>query len=185
MSTHSEADIERRILAYGVESGQIAPPVDQTSQALQEGSEPELVTTPSLNEDGNEPDGREGAEEERKRERTFGGLSPQEAGKRSGEARRRQGRAREAEVEKASNGKTVIVRTPIEVGAIMAGLAIDAKKGSTQAARELREWMREYPADDVTDMSALDARTRSEVMSRVLAEIEQEEGQVPDAPLPA
>jgi hypothetical protein len=138
----------------------------------------------SLNDPENGGEGEQAAESEPKRERTFGGLTPQEAGRKSGEARRRQGRAREAEVEKTSNGKVVLVRCPVDVGDIMAGLAHDAKKGNTQAARELREWMSRYPADDVTDLAALDARTQQQVMMRVLAEIEEEEGAPPLEPLP-
>jgi hypothetical protein len=42
--------------------------------------------------------------------------------------------------------------------------------------------MRQFPADDETDISALDARTQAAVLTRVLAEIIEEEGSAPDAP---
>lgn len=90
--------------------------------------------------------------------------------------------AQEEEAAALTSGKVVIVRTPVAVGDIIARLNTKAKTGDVQAARELREWMREYPADDETDMSALDTRTRQQVLARVLAEIIEEEGEAPAGP---
>lgn len=110
------------------------------------------------------------------------GVDPAEAARlRWAKAREREA-AQEEEAAALSTGKVVIVRTPVAVGDIIARLNTKAKTGDVQAARELREWMREYPADDETDMSALDARTRQQVLARVLAEIAEEEGEAPAGP---
>lgn len=124
----------------------------------------------------------EEAPDEAQGKRTFGGLTPQEAGRRGGLRRQEQARSRETEAVALSSGKVIVVRTPVEVGHIIARLAVDAKKGNTQAARELREWMRQFPAEDETDISALDARTQQQVLARVLAEIVEDEGELPEAP---
>jgi hypothetical protein len=55
---------------------------------------------------------------------------------------------------------------PVHLGDIVKKLAQKAAKGDTHAARELREWMRQFPADDETDISALDARTQAAVLTR-------------------
>ena len=172
MSTHSEAD---------------RAPVETTSQLLP-GSEVEEESAESVGtEVGNGGEERSATDqlhvEGAKRQRSFGGLTPQEAGRRSAQARRDKATRSEAEAVETSSGKVIIIRTPIAVGDIIARLALDAKKGNTQSARELRAYMEMYPADDETDISALDARTRQQVLSRVLAEIVEDEGQLPEAPL--
>lgn len=93
--------------------------------------------------------------------------------------------AQDAEVAAASSGKVVLVRVPVQVGTIIARLASDAGKGQTQAARELRAYLEAYPAEDETDISALDRRTRQAVLARLLAEIEADEGLLPDGPMPS
>ncbi len=134
------------------------------------------------NGNGNEPNDVRTTDDEPKPQRSFGGLTPQEAGRRSAQRRAEQARAAEADAVAQSSGKVIVVRVPVAVGDIISRLGIDAKKGNTQAARELREWMREYPAEDETDISALDTRTRQQVIARVLADIAEDEGGVPDGP---
>jgi hypothetical protein len=140
--------------------------------------EPE-TTSLSLNGEENEGEAEEGNVDTTSTQRSFGGLTPQEAGRRSAAARAEKARATEAQAVAQSSGKVLIVRTPIQVGNIMARLEVDAGKGNTQSARELREWMREYPAEDETDLSALDRRTRQQVIARVLADIAEDEGALP------
>jgi len=114
-----------------------------------------------------------------KEQRSFGGLTAQEAGQRSAEARRRKARARDEDAIQQSTGQVILVRTPVNIGEIIGRLAADAKRGSTQAARELRSYLEAYPAEDATDMSVLDKRTRQQVIARLLADIEEDEGQLP------
>ena len=130
---------------------------------------------PSLNPEGTEGENAEGTKDEP----TFGGISAREAGLRSGEARRRKARARDEDAVAQSTGQVILVRTPVNIGEIIGRLAADAKRGSTQAARELRSYLEAYPAEDATDMSVLDKRTRQQVIARLLADIEADEGQRP------
>ena len=123
----------------------------------------------------------EETKEKRKGQRTFGSLSPQEAGRRSAQARRAKSLAQAEQIKAASDGRVVLIRVPVALGDIISRLAADAQKGNTQAARELREWMREYPAEDQTDLSALDERTRQALVARLLAEIVEEEGALPQS----
>jgi hypothetical protein len=127
-----------------------------------------------------------GAEEKPGRERRFGSLTPQEAGRRSAQARRERAIAQDEATAALSDGRVVLVRIPVHLGNIVARLNTQAQKGDTRAASELRTWMREYPAEDTTDLAALDARTRQDVLARVLADIEAEEGaDHPVGPLPS
>lgn len=91
-------------------------------------------------------------------------------------------RARETEeAEARSDGRVVMMRVPVHLGDIVSKLASQAKKGDTHAARELREWMRQFPADDESDLSALDGRTQRAVLTRIIAEVIEEEGSLPDS----
>ncbi len=110
-----------------------------------------------------------------------GGMDAREMGRRSAQRRAERKEAeREAETEGVEIAeRTVVVRTTVHVSKIMKRLAVDAAKGNTQAARELREWMREFPVETETDMAALDRRTRQQLMARLLADIEADEGQLP------
>jgi hypothetical protein len=111
------------------------------------------------------------------------GVNPSEAARlRWAKHRERQADETAAAVEEVE-GKVVLVRTPARVGRIIARLARDAEKGSTQAARELRAYLEMYPVEDETDLSALDARIQAQILTRVLAEIIEDEGQLPDGPL--
>lgn len=173
------SDIEQRVLAYGLESGQISPesvspPEEETpSLPLHE----EAVQTGTGEEAPQEEEGKQG------KGLLKSGVSAADAARlRWAKAREREA-AQEEEAAALTSGKVVIVRTPVAVGDIIARLNTKAKTGDVQAARELREWMREYPADDETDMSALDARTRQQVLARVLAEIIEEEGEAPAEPV--
>jgi len=103
--------------------------------------------------------------------RTFGGLTPQEAGRKSAEARKRRDLAQAESLRQTSDGRIVFVRVPVHLGDIVAKLALQATRGDTSAARELRSWMAEYPVDDDTDISALDRRTRQALKARLLAEL--------------
>lgn len=153
----------------------VSTPSETTPQALPEGEAGNGGENVGTTGDGSEP--------VTPGQRTFGGLSPQEAGRRSAAARRDKANRTEAEALEHSSGKVVLVRTPVAVGDIIARLAMDAKKGNTASAKELRAYMEMYPADDETDISALDARTRQQVMARVLADIVEDEGALPLEPL--
>ena len=107
-----------------------------------------------------------------KPKRTFGGLTPQEAGRKSAEARKRRDLAQAESLRAASDGRIVFVRVPVHLGDIVAALAKGAARGDAGQARELRSWMAEYPVDDDTDISALDRRTRQALKARLLAELD-------------
>lgn len=117
-------------------------------------------------------DTREGAQ----RKAQFGKLSPSEAA----QARWRKERARQAAEADEAEGKpklqAIMVRVPVEIGAIITRLAKDAKAGDVTSARELRAYMDAYPAETHTDLSALDTRTLQALKARLLLEIEEEEG---------
>lgn len=107
--------------------------------------------------------------------RLFGGLTPAEAGLRSAQRRAERALAGETEVARSRSGETRTVRTSVETGSVIDKLARDAKSGNVQAARELRAWLSELPVEEDTDLSALDKRTRQQVLARVVAEIEADE----------
>ena len=76
-----------------------------------------------------------------------------------------------------SDGRVVLVRTPVEVGAIIRKLGHEAKQGDTAAARELRAWLSQFPPDDAAaDASDLAAPQRARVaalLARLIAEDEE------------
>ena len=98
---------------------------------------------------------------------------------------RRRWEARDAEVARQRavedlaqhDGRVVLVRTPVEVGSIIAKLSRDAKGGDTAAARELRAWLSQFPPDDsAADASDLAAPQRSRIaalLARLIAEDEK------------
>lgn len=139
----------------------------------------DLETSQAVNGDGTQVE----SEPVATTQPSFGGLTPQEAGRRSAQRRAEQARRQEAEQLANSDGRVLMLRVPVHLGDIVSALNTQAKKGNTQAARELREWMREYPAEDATDLAALDSRTQREVLNRVLGEIIEDEGQAPLAPV--
>lgn len=151
--------------------------VDTSARPL---TDPIAVSNGETNTEGTEEGNTEGTSGQR----NFGGLSPSEAGKRSAEARRRKALARDEDALAQSTGQVVLVRTPVNIGDIIGRLASDAKRGSTQAARELRSYLEAYPAEDATDMSVLDKRTRQLVIARLLEDIERDEGERPSGPEP-
>lgn len=106
-----------------------------------------------------------------KPKRSFGGLTPQEAGRKSAEARKRRDLAQAESLRASSDGRIVFVRVPVHLGDIVAALANGATKGDAGQARELRSWMAEFPVDDDTDVSALDRRTRTALKARLLADL--------------
>jgi hypothetical protein len=63
----------------------------------------------------------------------FGGLSPQEAGRKSWDSRRQ----RKAEEEAEAAG---LVSVDVDEGKIIRALKVKAENGDVPAARELREW---------------------------------------------
>ena len=106
--------------------------------------------------------------------RTFGGLTPSEAvALRWERERARQATDSEAQVHDRAD-EAIIVRTTVQTGAIISRLAADAKKGNTQAARELRAWLNEVQVETDTDASSLDKRTRQALMARLLDEVDEE-----------
>lgn len=115
----------------------------------------------------------------------FGRLSPSEAASLRWErVRARQADTTEQAAHDAeTSGQAVIVRTTVQVGEIVKALAKDAKKGNTQAARELRAYLTEFPIETDTDVSALDKRTRQHVLAMLLDERLMraiEDGRLPD-----
>jgi hypothetical protein len=79
--------------------------------------------------------------------------------------------------------QNVVVRTTLATGQIMKALEKAAKKGDVRAAAELRNWMRGTLIETDTSIASLDRRVQQEVLARVLAEIEADEGALPDGPL--
>jgi len=106
--------------------------------------------------------------------RTFGGLTPSEAvALRWERERARQAEDAESQAHDRAD-EAIIVRTTVQTGAIISRLAADAKKGNTQAARELRAWLNEVQVETDTDASSLDKRTRQALMARLLDEVDEE-----------
>lgn len=67
-----------------------------------------------------------------------------------------------------------LVLVPIGVGMVIRRLDQDARKGSTQAARELRAWIEQYPPqDDSFDPASMDRRTRAKLYAIALARIDE------------
>src|SRR6266576_1384038 len=98
-------------------------------------------TQGTRNETEPEPEG------EREQASVFGRLTPSEAASLRWErVRARQNDSTEQAAHDAeTSGQAVIVRTTVQVGEIVRALAKDAKKGNTQAARELRAYLTEFP----------------------------------------
>jgi hypothetical protein len=70
--------------------------------------------------------------------------------------------------------RTVVV--PARIGAIIRSLEKAALKGNSNAARELRSWLSEYPpSDGSVSVEELDRRTRDRILARLLAELEDED----------
>lgn len=112
----------------------------------------------------------EGSTGEAPARRLFGGLTPQEAGRRSAEARRAKDLARETESVDVHRTEVAIVRTTVATGRIIAKLSTLAEKGDTSAARELRAWLSEVVVEADTDVAALDRATRQALLARLLDE---------------
>jgi hypothetical protein len=71
---------------------------------------------------------------------------------------------------------TRLLSVPVRVGVIIRKLEHDAVGGSTMAAKELREWLREYPPqDEGYDLEALDRRTRDRLIARLLLELGEDD----------
>lgn len=103
----------------------------------------------------------------------FGSLSPSEAASRRWE----QSRARKAaQDDDDPDVATEVrwVRVPVRTGEIIRKLNADARKGSVQAAKELRAWLDDVATDDANRLSDLDRRTRQTLLDRLLADIEDE-----------
>lgn len=114
-------------------------------------------------------------EEEPKRERTFGGMTASEASK----LRWERVRARQAQgLDEAGDehrDDVRWVRVPVRTGAIIKRLADDAKKGNSQAARELRAWLAEVAQDEENELAQLDRKTRARLLDKLLADIAEED----------
>lgn len=130
---------------------------------------------------GNEaPNGEpsvDAAEGEARTGQPFGGMSPQEAGRRSAEVRRQR---REAAAEQAEREAEAAARGLDDRQsdlAIVARLRRDAAGGNTQAARELRAWLDAIRAgDDVEEWEALAPHRRDLFESWLLQEERQASG---------
>jgi hypothetical protein len=87
----------------------------------------------------------------------------------------RSGRARR---ESAQPGDTIrYLRVPLNAAATVRKLATEAQRGSTHASRELRAWMDILEADVPVSTSELDARTRQALLTRLLAELRNEDAE--------
>jgi hypothetical protein len=72
------------------------------------------------------------------------------------------------------DARTVVV--PARIGGIIRALEKSALTGNSNAARELRSWLAEYPpSDGSVSVEQLDRRTRDRILARLLAELEQED----------
>jgi hypothetical protein len=92
-------------------------------------------------------------------------------------ARERWRRARErVGVGESANDetRTLTVTVPVRVGTIIRALEKKAAAGETQAARELRSWLAEYPPrpDDDIDPADLPRALRQRLLARLIAEDE-------------
>lgn len=105
-------------------------------------------------------------------ERKFGGLSPKEAADLRWEKQRARAlEADEAIIAGASDALLVLV--PVAKGLVIKRLDEDARKGSTQAARELRAWLSEYPpTDESFDPASIERVQRVRLYARLLMEDE-------------
>jgi hypothetical protein len=71
------------------------------------------------------------------------------------------------------DARTVVV--PVRIGGIIRALEKSALSGNSNAARELRSWLSEYPpSDGSVSVEQLDRQTRDRILARLLAELEQE-----------
>ena len=150
------------------------------AEAMKESTD-EPTDEPMTDEATGQPEATEGqrdrmAEEQRPAQPTFGGMTPQEAGRKGAAERARRALAQEQAAAAASDGRVVLMRVPVPIGNIIARLAQDASRGNTQAARELRAYLEQFPTEDDTDVSALDRRTRQSLMARLLADIAEHDG---------
>ena len=122
------------------------------------------------------------AQEVRGTQRQFGKLTPSEAASLRWEKERARAKDAEAQAVHEAQGTTLIVRTTVQVGQIIASLEKAAKKGDVAAARELRAYLAEAQVETETDLSSLDRRTLQALKARLLAEIEDEGIEQPDVP---
>jgi hypothetical protein len=148
-------------------------PGDQETRIEQHAS-----SMPPTSEDSTE----EEEAEERVRTGAFGGLTPAEAASRRWQRQRQREQDDAAAAVYDRSGEVLVVRTTVETGKIIARLSADAKQGSTQAARELREWLNRVDIERDTDVSALDRATRQRLKARILAEMHEEEAAAGDEP---
>jgi hypothetical protein len=64
-----------------------------------------------------------------------------------------------------------MLHVPVRIGRIVQALEREATTGNTQAARELRNWLAEYPPESTEfDPSSLDRELRKRIYARLLAE---------------
>jgi hypothetical protein len=76
----------------------------------------------------------------------------------------------------ADEGDVRMVYVPVAIGQIIQRLSRDAVKNSDSAARELREWLKQYPPqDEGFDPGTLDRALRQKIYARLVAEVEAEE----------
>jgi hypothetical protein len=81
-----------------------------------------------------------------------------------------------AEGETSSDDQAAVLVVPIRIGTIIRALEKQAAGGSSQAARELRSWLAEYPPADTTlDPATLSEERQQRILVRLNAEIEAEE----------
>jgi hypothetical protein len=83
-----------------------------------------------------------------------------------------------------------IVHVPIDIALIVRALRDKARHGEVAAARELREWLKEFPPDDAAaSVEQLDRATRKQVravLAKALQEIERRKaGALPSTSLVA
>jgi hypothetical protein len=107
---------------------------------------------------------------------SFGKLSPSQAARLRWD--REKARQQDADEQAAHEAKgiTVIVRTSVPIGKIIAKLSQAAQKGDVAAARELRAYLAEAAIETETDLSALDRRTLQTLKARLLQELADEDG---------
>lgn len=155
--------------AYGPDEAEMCDKEGQTVARL------DAVTMPTdaSVESPGEPEG------EAQRQGQFGSLSAREAALRRWEqTRARKAAADDDEPEVAAEVRWV--RVPIRVGEIVRKLNADAKKGSVQAAKELRAWLNDVATDEENRLSDLDRRTRQSLLDKLLADIEDERAEQGD-----
>jgi hypothetical protein len=108
------------------------------------------------------------AKEERHKRTLRGGHDPAELARRRWAKHRERQQEDDKQTAYEARDQAVVVRVPVQIGAIIQALAKAAQRGGVAEARELRAYLAEYPVESDTDVGALDRRTRQALLAALL-----------------